>query len=197
MNAIALTSDTYKKLILDINGSVKRPFIIAIDGRCTSGKTTLASKLEKDLNASILHMDDFFLRIEQRTKERYEEPGGNVDRERVSDVIESYLKDKKIEYRPFSCKIWGLDNVKTIPYHDILIVEGSYSMHPELMKYYDYKILMTIDSNKQLDRVLIRNGLQKLEDFKTKWIPLEEKYFEKYDLEDKVDVVLDTTEGEL
>ena len=35
--------------------------VIAIDGRCASGKTTLARELAERLGAGVIHMDDFFL----------------------------------------------------------------------------------------------------------------------------------------
>ena len=53
---------------------------VAIDGPCTSGKTTFAAMLNRRFGGNVLHMDDFFLRPEQRTPERFAEPGGNVDR---------------------------------------------------------------------------------------------------------------------
>ena len=34
--------------------------IIAIDGRCAAGKTTLAARLAKELGGDVIHMDDFF-----------------------------------------------------------------------------------------------------------------------------------------
>ena len=45
--------------------------IVALDGRCASGKTTLAAELAKRYGWSVVHMDHFFLRPEQRTLERY------------------------------------------------------------------------------------------------------------------------------
>ena len=33
--------------------------IIAIDGRCAAGKTTLAARLGKELGGDVIHMDDF------------------------------------------------------------------------------------------------------------------------------------------
>ena len=56
--------------------------LVAIDGRCTAGKTTLAASLQAQLECNVFHMDDFFLRPEQRTPERLRQPGGNVDFER-------------------------------------------------------------------------------------------------------------------
>ena len=72
------TLGTLKKridLLLAQSGQV----IVAIDGNCTAGKTTLAGMLEEMYDCSVFHMDDFFLRPEQRTPERYAEIGGNVD----------------------------------------------------------------------------------------------------------------------
>ena len=59
--------------------------IVAIDGKCTSGKTTLASKLEQIYDCNVFHMDDFFLRPEQRTRSRFAGVGGNVDYERFQE----------------------------------------------------------------------------------------------------------------
>ena len=65
----------------------KETVIVAIDGKCTSGKTTLASKLAEIYDCNVFHMDDFFLRPEQRTPERFAEVGGNVDYERFQEEV--------------------------------------------------------------------------------------------------------------
>ena len=73
--------------------------IIAIDGRCASGKTTIGNELAKFLNAEVIHMDDFFLTPEMRTKERLNEVGGNVDRERFEkEVLIPLSKNEIINY---------------------------------------------------------------------------------------------------
>ena len=41
--------------------SGKLPFILAIDGRCASGKTTLAGELQKRQACNVIHLDDFYL----------------------------------------------------------------------------------------------------------------------------------------
>ena len=69
--------------------------VVAIDGKCTSGKTTLASKLAQIYDCNVFHMDDFFLRPEQRTPERFAEIGGNVDYERFREEVLLPLKSGK------------------------------------------------------------------------------------------------------
>ena len=38
----------------------KERVLIAIDGRCASGKTTLANRLQEELVCEVIHMDSFF-----------------------------------------------------------------------------------------------------------------------------------------
>ena len=60
-----------------------RPAVVAIDGRCGSGKTSLAALIAALFPCNVFHMDDFFLPPALRTPERLSQPGGNVDRERM------------------------------------------------------------------------------------------------------------------
>ena len=80
--------------------------IIAIDGRCAGGKTTLAHAAEELLLARgipcrTLHADDFFLRPEQRTEQRMAMAGGNMDFERLRDeVLLPLSRGERCIYRP-------------------------------------------------------------------------------------------------
>ena len=83
--------------------------IVAVDGKCTSGKTTLAARLAEIYDCNVFHMDDFFLRPEQRTPERFAEVGGNVDYERFQEEVLLPLKSgKAFSYRPFDCSTFTL-----------------------------------------------------------------------------------------
>ena len=72
--------------------------IVAIDGKCTSGKTTLASRLAAFYDCNVFHMDDFFLRPEQRTTERFAEIGGNVDYERFWEEVLLQMMMQKLSF---------------------------------------------------------------------------------------------------
>lgn len=155
-----------------------RPAILAIDGRCASGKSTLAAKLAEAWNACLFHMDDFYLQPHQRTAERLAEPGGNVDRERfLTEVLLPLREGKPVEYRRFDCGTFTFEPPRIIPPAPIAIVEGSYSCHPELRDLYDLRIFLDIDPETQMERILRRNGPEAAERFRTIWIPLEEAYF--------------------
>lgn len=163
-----------------------RPFLIAIDGHCGSGKTTVANYLAKELGASLFHMDDFFLQPHQRTEDRLNQPGGNVDYERFKAEILDHITDKDgITFRPFSCSKWQLeDEAITVPYHDIVIVEGSYSQHPHFQDAYQVKIFLEISPEEQKKRITARDGEAIWPMFETKWIPMEHTYFEAYKIKE-------------
>lgn len=153
------------------------PFLVAIDGRCASGKTTVASIIAQKLDCDVVHMDDFFLQMNQRTPERLAEPGGNVDYERVgAEVLQPAKHGQPIEYRKFDCSRMDFgEAVKLIP-EKYLLVEGAYSCHPKLRDYFDLRIFMTIDADTQMARIKERNGDERAQMFRDRWIPLEETY---------------------
>lgn len=161
---------------------------IAIDGRCGSGKTTLANKLKAYFDCHIFHMDDFYLQEYQRTQERYTEPGGNVDRERFKkEVLEPLQHHQDVLYRPFDCSTMSISEGTLYSYKPINIIEGSYSCHPELIDAYDLSIFVDIDETLRLKRIEKRNGKEALDMFIKKWIPLEEKYFSSFDIQNHCD----------
>ncbi len=169
----------------ELKKSSSRPFLIAIDGNCGSGKTTLGIYLAENLNASLFHMDDFFLQPQQRTKERLAEPGGNVDYERFRDEVLNHIADTSgVTYQPFSCKEWKLTDAVTIPYHDIVIVEGTYSHHPYFKDSYDVTIFLEISSEEQKKRIIARDGETIWPMFENKWIPMENSYFKTFNIKE-------------
>lgn len=176
----------YFEIVFKINELLltKDHLMIAIDGNCAAGKSTLAKYLQMIFDANVFKMDDFFLQPFQRTKERLEIPGGNVDYERFKKtVIDSLLQGKEVNYQCFDCSKMALDDqITIIPYRKINIIEGTYSMHPYFKACYDFKIGLKVSSQVQEERILKRNGNIMLKKFKEIWIPLENKYFD----EDKV-----------
>ena len=129
----------------------KSPFLIAIDGRCAAGKTTLTKRLSSILNCSVIHMDHFFLRPEQRTKERLAQAGGNVDRERFEkEVLKPLRAGKAFTYRTFDCHQMSLaEEIEIVP-TPVVIIEGAYSCHPEFVQAWDLTIFVDIDKEELL-----------------------------------------------
>ena len=153
--------------------------IIAIEGGAASGKTTLSGILAEVYDCNVFHMDDFFLRPEQRTPERFAEIGGNVDRERfLEEVLEPLKRGDAVCYRPFDCGKWALGEPITVDPKKLTVIEGVYSMHPDLSDCYDYSVYLDISPEYQRDRIQERNSPAFAKRFFEEWIPLENRYFE-------------------
>lgn len=157
-----------------------RPALIAVDGRCAAGKTSFARAFAAGRDINVFHMDDFFLRPEQRTAERLAEPGGNIDHERFdAEVLRPLLTGQTFTYRPFRCHEMSFGDPVRVEPKAVNLIEGSYSCHPLLRERYDRRLFLTVDPAEQERRILARNGAEMLEIFRTKWIPLEELYFSR------------------
>jgi len=160
----------------------KESFILAIDGKCGSGKSTLAKELQLLFNANVFHMDDFYLPVDKRTLERLSMPGGNVEYERfLSTVLLPLIEGEDVVYQRFDCSTMSYVEGEIIEYKPYNIIEGSYSLRPELVGYYTDIIVLDIDDELQINRLIKRNPL-KIDAFKEKWIPLENQYFEYYNI---------------
>ncbi len=171
------------------------PVIAAVDGRCASGKSTFARRAAQVFDScSVFHMDDFFLPFEKRTPERLAAPGGNVDYERAAaEVFEPLSRGEEVALRVFDCSDGSFGEPETIPFRRLNIVEGSYSLHPALSGYSQVHIFLTCSPEAQMARLEKRESEKSLQNFKDRWIPMEEAYFEKLSVMDQCDVVVDTT----
>ncbi len=168
-----------------------RTVTVAIEGGSASGKTTLAKLLSELYACTVFHMDDFFLRPEQRTPARRAEIGGNVDRERfLTEVLRPLSENKEICYRRFDCGSQALEPPMAIKPAPLTIIEGAYSMHPDLAPYYDLSIFLEISPACQRERILKRNPSPWAERFFNEWIPLEQTYFEHMDVKSRCSLSL-------
>lgn len=170
------------------------PAIIAIDGRCGSGKTGLAQLISDLFPCNVFHMDDFFLPFPLRTPERLSTPGGNVDDQRMrEEVLTPLTHGKPVTLRSFDCHTGALRAPLEVPYRPLNLVEGSYAHHPALRDCYDLTVFLTCSQEEQRRRLLVREGEAGLEPFLTRWIPMEERYFEALHIEQDSDLSVDTT----
>ena len=160
----------------------KSQVLVAIDGCCGAGKSTLAAALARQYACNVFHMDDFFLRPEQRTTERFAQTGGNVDYERFrEEILVPLAAGRSFSYRPFDCSTFRLTApVETVP-KKLNIIEGTYSHHPYFGDVYDLKIFLTITPELQKARILRRPAFLHQRFFET-WIPMEQQYFSGFQI---------------
>ena len=166
--------------------------IIAIDGNCCAGKTTMATRLGSLLDANVFHLDDYFLQPHMRSSQRLSQPGGNVDAERfLAQVLLPVSRGERATVQKYDCHADALLDPVFVSPKRVAIVEGAYSLHPLLAPYYTLKVFCRIDPALQESRILARNGEAALPVFRERWIPLENRYFEALDILSQCDLVVD------
>lgn len=168
----------------------KQTVLVAIDGSCTSGKSTLAAALARELDCNVFHMDDFFLRFQQRTAERLAETGGNVDYERFREEVLRPLKTGvPFSYHPYDCSTGSLKAPVAVEPRPIAIIEGTYSHHSYFEDPYDLRVFLKVSPEVRQNRILQRPAFLHRRFFE-EWIPMEHRYFREFSVEEKSDLVI-------
>lgn len=171
--------------------SKKDTCIVAIDGNCASGKSTLANELSQFFDTRIIHLDDFYL--PRGTRDLSTSNDGNIDLTRFKEEIIDKLDEDFISYRIFSCKEQKITKKIKLMKTKVTIIEGSYSLNPYFNKYYDLSIFMKIVPDVQLSRLKVRNE-DNYQDFINKWIVLENRYNNFYKIEENSMLILENNE---
>jgi len=172
--------------------SSKEPVIIGIDGRCGGGKSTLGSLLQALFDATLIHMDDFFLPPVLRTAERLSEPGGNIHYERfLAEVVAGLASREDFSYGLFDCAAMAVtESVQVQKGAQVTIIEGSYALHPLFSGLYDITAFCTVDKALQKERIIERNGQAAFAMFEERWIPMEERYFAAFSVKENCRFVI-------
>ena len=171
-----------------------RPLVLALDGRCGSGKTTLANGLAAQLpGCTLLRTDDFYLPPAQRIPDWAHTPCANMDLTRLRDeALRPAYEGQPVLYRAYSCRAGAYQPVQELAAQPLVILEGSYSHHPLLAGYETLLVFVTCSREEQTRRLQAREG-ERYANFAARWIPLEEGYFAQYRIEETADLAVDTT----
>ncbi len=167
------------------------PVTLAVEGGSAAGKSTLGELLTTVYDCTVFHMDDFFLQPEQRTPERFAEPGGNVDRERfLEEVLLPLSKGEPVAYRKFDCSTFTLKEPMMITPTKLTVIEGAYSMHPELAEFYNLSVFLETSPELQKKRIEKRNTPELAKRFFEEWIPMEQRYFDVMRVKERCELVV-------
>ena len=187
-------SPLVEKLSTLLSAHPAAPVLVALDGRCGSGKTTLAAQLARQFPRAsrCIPMTSIFPQpAVWQTGSRSLAPTWtwSVCVPRCSPPPGP---GQAIPYHAYSCRAGAYLPEQCFAPQPLVIVEGSYSCHPTLADCYDLKVFVTCSKEEQARRLLAREG-ERYSGFTARWIPLEEGYFAKFQIEQTVDFILDTT----
>lgn len=157
--------------------------IIALEGGCASGKTTISNQLK---DVTIIDVDDFFLNPSKKTKDRLNEVGGNIDYELYEECLKKIKPNSTITYTVYSCQN-GTYYDKTINIKDKVLLVGVYSYHQRVRKYINKLLYLIVDENTQLNRLKQRSLYER---FINEWLPMEVKYYNSFDFIGNADLLI-------
>lgn len=170
--------------------NLKGQVVIAIDGPCGGGKTSIAKKINEELSYNILHMDDFYLPFDKRDKNWTNIIAGHMDFDRlIQNVLIPYKEKKKTNYISYDCHSDKFLQEIYLDLDKFLVIEGSYSTHTVLKQYVDVKIYVDIDREEQIKRLTKRNP-KVVDKFLSMWVPFEDRYFEELKIKENSDLII-------
>ncbi|HBP26136.1 MAG TPA: hypothetical protein DD618_04215 [Acholeplasmatales bacterium] len=144
--------------------------VIAFDGKCASGKSSVAQLLANELGATIIPADDFMDGSDA-------EIGINSKR-LINDVLTKLQPEKPLSYGRYDCSTKKMETIKIPKVGNWVILEGAYSANSAIRKYLNLIAYFGISDAEQTARLKKRSP-ENFEDFQNKWIPRENRYLEK------------------
>lgn len=164
--------------------------IIAIDGMCGSGKTTLSEEIESQFNIPVFHLDEYYLPFDKRPKDWQHICAGNMDLARLeSEVLIPLVAGEAVHTYRYFCHEGRKERCDVAP-TNFAVIEGTYSLYPTLQPYYDLKIFLKISKQEQERRLRKREG-DRYPNFVTTWIPMEQHYFDSMQIEKCADFIVE------
>ena len=154
-----------------------KPLVVAIDGHGSSGKSTLAERVAAELDAALLHTDDFFRPSDPA---RPRDAGSSMDEyydwpRLRSEALAPLRAGQTAEFRAFD---EALDAFKpgtvTVAPAPLILLEGVSAGAEALADLVDHRILVQTPEPQRLERVRQRVAPEAWND---DWLQTEHTYF--------------------
>lgn len=133
-------------------------WLIGIDGLPVSGKSTLADRLETELGAQILYLDDF-VRPEAEWRGRIG-PAFPFEYIRYAEflaAVEAFARGETIRIPLYDWSTGRVgDQFREVQPEGLVVVEGVSALHPDLAPLYDLRLWVESDATTTLAASLAR-----------------------------------------
>lgn len=180
---IGWVTDTFAAAHMGIEGGPERPFIIAVDGRSASGKTTLAEALSGHVpGAVVVHTDDVAWHHSFFDWAALMRDG----------VLEPLHRGEAIAFRPPAWDQRDRGGAITVPAGcPAVFVEGVGAGRRELIPWIDAIVWVQSDRARAEDVGITRDGGdQAARDFWAEWMAEEDRFLEQDRPWERADVIV-------
>ena len=121
--------------------------VIAIDGPNHALGASLAGQLRQKYGCNVFRTSDYSRIPDELTSEEAAQPGGRLDRERLrTEVIEPLKAGSDVSFRVYSVIAMSYIPAMPVSAKKLNVIEGAYSMHPELVPLYDLTVFAPTDA---------------------------------------------------
>ena len=165
---------------------VTNPQIILVDGPAGSGKTTFATKLQKDLGCQIVHLDSIY--------DGWDNALSHSLSDKLISIVSTFLKGKRNEIEIYNWQESKFDSKLVIEPGNHLIIEGVGAGQSAIRELAASLYWMEADPDLALQRVLERDGkVPEIELRMERWRISEAKHFEAERTREFADFIISTT----
>lgn len=167
------------------------PVLVGIDGRSGAGKSTFAAALAEAISGQIVEGDAFFaggVNLRHDTPEQLADIC--IDRPKLRSVLETLRGGATATFREFDWDAFDGSLSKeptTVQPGQIMIIEGVYSCHPDLVDLLGVKIKLRIPEKLRERRLIEREGV--IGPWERQWHRAEEWYFSHLAVNSHFDLV--------
>jgi uridine kinase len=154
--------------------------LVAIDGLPVSGKSTLADRLEAELDTRILYLDDFVLPESQwRGVARPAFPFPYMRYDEFSQAVMALARGEAARYRRYDWAAGRLaDSWTEIEPKGLTVIEGVSTLNPELAPLYDLRLWVESDAASTLAASLARGVGDWEREWRELFMPSVERYMQ-------------------
>jgi uridine kinase len=181
------------------------PILAALDGGSGAGKSSLAMLIAAELNAALIHSDDFFAAditdAEWDARSPNERARDVIDWRRLrADALEPLRAGRPARWRAFDFEA-GVRSDGTYamrgdyierPPSAVIVLDGAYSTQPALADLIDLSVLVDVPTEVRHQRLAARENDQFLAAWHARWDVAEQYYFTHVRPKDAFDLVVTT-----
>ena len=163
-----------------IDAAARRPVVVGIDGQGGSGKSTLAAEwVARTGRGVIVEGDDFYRDMPKPGRAALDAAGGyeryfDWERLRAQVLTPARARDDVLRYQRYDWANDRLGQWVEMPMPDVVVVEGVYTLRPQLLGLLDVKVYVRTGEDTRMDRQIARG--ENSSDWITRWAAAEDFY---------------------
>ena len=145
-----------KEVLELIKNSKNNPMLIGVCGGTGSGKGFFSKKLLNITKGRILHLDDYYLGINEVTDKNFDRPSA-LDFDLILKHIKK-LKNKETINKPtYDFSVSLRDGLEEFIPSNLLLIEGLFALDPRIVDCLDLKIYIAASEERRLERRIKRD----------------------------------------